>query len=50
MGAIVCTVDLKKNDSEITILFGCTDEEKSKVSNFINLYDSMKGIIIERQG
>ena len=28
--AIMCTVDLIKRDSEIKILIGCTEEEKSK--------------------
>ena len=31
LDAIVCTVDLLKKDSEIKILIGCTEEEKTIV-------------------
>jgi inorganic pyrophosphatase len=45
--AVVCTIDLKKKDSEIKILIRCTFQEKKLISQF---YDSeyMKGLLIER--
>jgi len=43
--AIICTVDLKKKDSEIKILIGCTEEEKQLI---IPKYESMKGLLIRR--
>ena len=46
--AILCTVDLRKNDSEIKILIGCSEEEKEKVLQFHNSSQSMKAILIQR--
>lgn len=46
--AIICTVDLKKKDSEIKILIGCTEEEKKRVYEFHNETELMKGIMIRR--
>ena len=45
--SIICTIDLLKKDSEIKILIGCTEEEKSKIYNFINNSEHMKGILIK---
>lgn len=47
--AIICTVDLFKKDSEIKLLFGCTDEEKNIIYRFHNESEYMKGILIERK-
>lgn len=47
--AIICIVDLFKKDSEIKLLFGCTDEEKDIVYRFHNESVYMKGILIERK-
>jgi inorganic pyrophosphatase len=47
--AIVCTVDLRKKDSEIKILMGCTQEEKQLILEFCNFGEHMKGMLIERQ-
>jgi len=47
--AIICNIDLFKNDSEIKILIGCTEEEKDWVYNFMNSYESMKAIMIKRK-
>ena len=46
--AIVCIVDLMKKDSEIKILIGCTEEEKSIVYETHNRTQFMKGILIRR--
>jgi len=49
LDAIICTVDLKKRDSEIKLLIGCTEEEKTMALKAHNETASMKGILI-RQG
>lgn len=46
--AIICVVDLMKRDSEIKILIGCTEEEKTIVYRTHNETEFMKGILIER--
>ena len=46
--AVICTVDLMKRDSEIKILIGCTEEEKTIVYKTHNETEYMKGILIER--
>lgn len=46
--AVIVTVDLVKNDSEIKILIGCTSEEKKIIMDFHNKDDYMKGLLIER--
>ena len=48
LDAIICTVDVLKNDSEIKLLIGCTDEEKEKAYKFHNESKYMKGIFINR--
>lgn len=46
--AIVCTVDRMKGDSEIKILIGCTEAEKSTVYESHNDSEFMKGLLIRR--
>lgn len=46
--AIMCIVDLMKKDSEIKILIGCTEEEKTLVYETHNKTEFMKGILIRR--
>jgi len=46
--AIMCIVDLMKKDSEIKILIGCTEEEKTIVYDTHNETPYMKGILIRR--
>lgn len=46
--AIMCIVDLMKKDSEIKILIGCTEEEKSIVYETHNETQFMKGVLICR--
>ena len=47
--AVMCVVDLRKRDSEIKILVGCTEEEKLEIYNTHNETEYMKGILIRRQ-
>ena len=44
--AIMCTVDLMKRDSEITLLIGCKEEEKSIIYETHNDSHFMKGVLI----
>ena len=46
--AIMCIVDLMKRDSEIKILIGCTEEEKTEVYQTHNETQYMKGVLIRR--
>ncbi len=46
--AIMCIVDLMKKDSEIKILIGCTEEEKTEVCRTHNETQYMKRILIRR--
>ena len=46
--SIICVVDLLKGDSEIKILFGCTDNEKQTIYQTLNNNKNMKGILINR--
>ena len=32
--AIVCTVDLRKNDTEVKVLIGCSDAEKKAICEY----------------
>lgn len=45
---VVCTVDTLKNDSEVKLLVGCTDDEIEAVDKFHNDNDHMSGIVIMR--
>ncbi len=49
LDAILCTVDLLKRDSEIKLLVGCTEEEKSAVYEFHNNSKYMKAVLIRRK-
>jgi len=49
LDAVICTVDLKRRDSEIKLLIGCTPEEKELVYQFHNKGPYMKGIFIPRE-
>lgn len=46
--AIMCIVDLRKKDSEIKILVGCTEEEKLEIYKTHNETQYMKGVLIRR--
>jgi ribosomal-protein-alanine N-acetyltransferase len=46
--AIMCIVDLMKRDSEIKVLIGCTEDEKTDVYRVHNETEYMKGVLIRR--
>ena len=46
--AIMCIVDLRKRDSEIKILIGCSEEEKMEVYRTHNETQYMKGLLLRR--
>lgn len=46
--AVICIVDIMKKDSEIKILYGCSEEEMNIVYETHNETDSMKGIMFRR--
>jgi inorganic pyrophosphatase len=45
--AVICTVDLRKNDLEIKILLGCSEGDVNKIMDFHNS-GSMRGILIHK--
>jgi inorganic pyrophosphatase len=45
--AIMCTLDIKKKDSEIKLLIGCTEEETGIIEKFHNCY-FQSGILVRR--
>jgi len=46
--AVIGTVDLRKKDSELKILLGCTPQEIETVYRFHNNSEFMKGILVKR--
>ena len=46
INAIMCIVDMMKKDSEIKILIGCTEEEKTMIYETHNETQFVKGILI----
>ena len=49
VGAIMCTIDLMKKNSEVKILLGCTSNEKALIYDFHNASERMKGILVTRE-
>lgn len=47
--AVICVIDLLKRQSEIKLLIGCSDAEKSRILRFHNLTEGMKGILVSRE-
>ena len=45
--AIMCTVDIKKKDTEIKLLIGCTETETAIIEKFHNGY-YQSGILVRR--
>ncbi|MDD3118111.1 MAG: hypothetical protein PHQ27_02930 [Victivallales bacterium] len=47
---IICTIDMVKQDAEIKILCGCTEEEMQTILAFHNNHPTtMQGILIRRE-
>lgn len=44
---VICTVDLKKSDAEIKVMFGCSQKEIQAALDFLN-NKYMQGIYIKR--
>jgi len=49
VGAVICTVDLLKRDSEIKILIGCSETETRLILDAHNDSEYMKGILVTRK-
>jgi inorganic pyrophosphatase len=46
--AVICTVDIRKQDAEIKLLIDCTENEINTVDRFFNSHNFMSGIVIRR--
>jgi inorganic pyrophosphatase len=46
---ILCTVDLLKRDTELKILFDCTDQEIRIINGFVNVDDMRAVNVISRE-
>ncbi len=46
--AVIGTIDLRKKDSELKVLLGCTPQEMETVYRFHNNSEFMKGILVTR--
>ena len=46
--AVICTVDTMKNDAEVKLIIGCTDEEIEIISEFHNSSRYMSGMVVRR--
>ncbi len=46
--AVICTVDSLKNDTEVKLLLGCSDEEIEIVNRFHNDSTYMSGRVVRR--
>jgi inorganic pyrophosphatase len=45
---VLCTVDLLKRDSELKIIYKCTDDEVHSIVSYVNV-DQMRAIFIARE-
>ena len=43
-------MDMEKAETEIKLLIGVTESELSWIMNMVNETDSMKGLLIQREG
>jgi inorganic pyrophosphatase len=50
LAAIICAIDMKKEDTEIKLLIGCTDTEVGIIEKFYNDNSYMSGIVIRKPG
>lgn len=48
VNAVICTVDLVKRDSEIKLLFGCSESEMGIITEFLNHSNGMRGLLVRR--
>jgi inorganic pyrophosphatase len=47
LGAVICTVDLVKRDTELKLLLGCTPREAQEILRFCN-DAGLAGLLVER--
>lgn len=47
---MLCSIDLTKLDTEVKILYACTDEEIAIIHDFHNSYDAMASALVRRPG
>jgi inorganic pyrophosphatase len=45
---VLCTVDLLKRDSELKIIYNCTEDEIHSIVNYVNM-NQMRAIFIARE-
>lgn len=45
---VLCTVDLLKRDTELKIIYDCTEEEIKSINNFVNI-EQMRALCIKRE-
>lgn len=46
INGIICTIDLLKQDSEIKVLYNCTEVEINMIQQFHNSTNNMKSLLI----
>jgi inorganic pyrophosphatase len=46
--AVICTIDILKQDTEVKLLVGCTEAELGLIDRFFNTSTFMSGIVIRR--
>ena len=46
--AVICTVDSLKNDTEMKLLLGCTNQDIETIDQFHNSGQYMSGLVIKR--
>jgi inorganic pyrophosphatase len=44
---IACVVDMKKQDSEIKILYKCSEDDVNEIIHFLNISDYMKAFLVK---
>jgi inorganic pyrophosphatase len=49
INGIICVADKLKNDSEIKVIYGCSETEIAIILDFLNNSDLMKAIFIRKQ-
>ncbi len=45
---IACTADVWKNDAEIKILLGCSEQDMATISDFLNGSESLRCMVVKR--
>ncbi|MES2619706.1 MAG: inorganic diphosphatase [Bacteroidota bacterium] len=48
INGVICTADREKSDSEIKVVYGCSEIEIAVILTFLNSTDFMKALFISR--